>query len=83
MQEKRPNPQGWRGAEIQVTIEGNWTTYRVSTILDNVLQMSGIYDARMILFLELLVQLAMSVRVIHLRLSKKMSGFASDVVLIK
>lgn len=31
--EKRPNPDGWRGAELQVTIEGNWTTYRVSAIL--------------------------------------------------
>jgi len=28
--EKRSNTEGWRGAELQVTIEGNWTTYRVS-----------------------------------------------------
>jgi DNA topoisomerase VI subunit B len=26
--EKLPNPQGWRGAEISVTVGGNWTTYR-------------------------------------------------------
>lgn len=32
--EKRPNPEGWCGAELQVTIEGNWTTYRVSAILE-------------------------------------------------
>lgn len=30
--EKRPNPEKWRGAELQVTIEGNWTTYRAKII---------------------------------------------------
>lgn len=28
--EKRENKDQWHGAEIQVIIEGNWTTYRVS-----------------------------------------------------
>lgn len=27
--EKRKNDDRWHGAEIQVVIEGNWTTYRV------------------------------------------------------
>eukprot|EP00613_Pedinella_sp_CCMP2098_P052306 CAMPEP_0171895878 /NCGR_PEP_ID=MMETSP0992-20121227/47277_1 /TAXON_ID=483369 /ORGANISM="non described non described, Strain CCMP2098" /LENGTH=749 /DNA_ID=CAMNT_0012523849 /DNA_START=66 /DNA_END=2312 /DNA_ORIENTATION=+ len=26
--ERLPNPSGWRGAEISVTVGGNWTTYR-------------------------------------------------------
>lgn len=29
LHEKRENKEHWRGAEIQVVIEGNWTTYRV------------------------------------------------------
>lgn len=29
LHEKRENKQNWHGAEIQVVIEGNWTTYRV------------------------------------------------------
>ncbi|KAG0600569.1 hypothetical protein M758_11G044100 [Ceratodon purpureus] len=39
--EKRPNPEGWRGAELQVTIEGNWTTYR-SKIINYMRQMGVI-----------------------------------------
>lgn len=27
--EKRENKEWWHGAEIQIVIEGNWTTYRV------------------------------------------------------
>lgn len=27
--EKRENKERWHGAEIQIVIEGNWTTYRV------------------------------------------------------
>lgn len=27
--EKRENKEKWHGAEIQIVIEGNWTTYRV------------------------------------------------------
>ena len=29
LHEKRDNKDRWHGAEIQVVIEGNWTTYRV------------------------------------------------------
>lgn len=29
LHEKRENKERWHGAEIQVVIEGNWTTYRV------------------------------------------------------
>lgn len=29
LHEKRENKEHWHGAEIQVVIEGNWTTYRV------------------------------------------------------
>lgn len=29
LHEKKPNKEKWHGAEIQVVIEGNWTTYRV------------------------------------------------------
>ena len=29
LHEKRENKDRWHGAEIQVVIEGNWTTYRV------------------------------------------------------
>lgn len=29
LHEKRENNEHWHGAEIQVVIEGNWTTYRV------------------------------------------------------
>lgn len=29
LHEKRDNKERWRGADIQVVIEGNWTTYRV------------------------------------------------------
>ncbi|CAM6127753.1 unnamed protein product [Calypogeia fissa] len=39
--EKRPNPDGWRGAELQVTIAGNWTTYR-SKIINYMRQMGVI-----------------------------------------
>lgn len=31
LHEKRENKDKWHGAEIQVVIEGNWTTYRVSS----------------------------------------------------
>lgn len=31
--EKRKNDQSWHGAEIQIVIEGNWTTYRVRSSL--------------------------------------------------
>lgn len=30
LHEKRENKDKWHGAEIQIIIEGNWTTYRVS-----------------------------------------------------
>lgn len=33
IQEKRDNKDLWHGAEIQVVIEGNWTTYRVCSTL--------------------------------------------------
>lgn len=29
LHEKKGNKEKWHGAEIQVVIEGNWTTYRV------------------------------------------------------
>lgn len=32
LHEKRDNKERWNGAEIQVVIEGNWTTYRVCSI---------------------------------------------------
>lgn len=32
LHEKRDNKDRWHGAEIQVVIEGNWTTYRVNVI---------------------------------------------------
>eukprot|EP00252_Welwitschia_mirabilis_P003041 TRINITY_DN13100_c0_g1_i1.p1 TRINITY_DN13100_c0_g1~~TRINITY_DN13100_c0_g1_i1.p1 ORF type:complete len:676 (-),score=156.66 TRINITY_DN13100_c0_g1_i1:550-2577(-) len=39
--EKRDNKDKWHGAEIQVTIEGNWTTYR-SKIIQYMRQMAVI-----------------------------------------
>jgi len=33
LHEKRENNQNWHGAEIQVVIEGNWTTYRVCNLI--------------------------------------------------
>ena len=33
LHEKCDNKDIWHGAEIQVTIEGNWTTHRVSGML--------------------------------------------------
>ncbi|GAQ84737.1 topoisomerase [Klebsormidium nitens] len=39
--EKEPNPQRWRGAELQVVIEGNWTTYK-SKIVNYMRQMAVI-----------------------------------------
>ncbi|KAI5413549.1 DNA topoisomerase 6 subunit B, variant 2 [Lathyrus oleraceus] len=41
LHEKRENGQHWHGAEIQVVIEGNWTTYR-SKILHYMRQMAVI-----------------------------------------
>ncbi|MCH98446.1 DNA topoisomerase 6 subunit B, partial [Trifolium medium] len=41
LHEKRENKQHWHGAEIQVVIEGNWTTYR-SKILHYMRQMAVI-----------------------------------------
>lgn len=41
LHEKRENKDQWRGAEIQVIIEGNWTTYR-SKILHYMRQMAVI-----------------------------------------
>jgi DNA topoisomerase VI B subunit len=41
LHEKRDNKDGWHGAEIQVVIEGNWTTYR-SKILHYMRQMAVI-----------------------------------------
>lgn len=34
LHEKKANKEKWHGAEIQVVIEGNWTTYRVSSFDD-------------------------------------------------
>lgn len=31
--EKEANPEKWRGSEVQVTIVGNWTTYRAKLLL--------------------------------------------------
>ncbi|KAL3696020.1 hypothetical protein R1sor_010096 [Riccia sorocarpa] len=39
--EKRPNTENWRGAELQVTITGNWTNYR-SKIISYMRQMAVI-----------------------------------------
>lgn len=33
LHEKRDDKEQWHGAEIQVVIEGNWTTYRVRITL--------------------------------------------------
>lgn len=32
LHEKRDDKDKWHGAEIQVVIEGNWTTYRVCNV---------------------------------------------------
>ncbi|KAJ7980731.1 DNA topoisomerase 6 subunit B [Quillaja saponaria] len=47
--EKRKNKDRWRGAEIQVVIEGNWTTYR-SKILHYMRQMAVITPYAQFLF---------------------------------
>lgn len=31
-EEMMPNPEGWHGAQLSVTIEGNWPTYRAKII---------------------------------------------------
>ncbi len=31
-EELQPNPEGWHGAQLSVTIEGNWSTYRAKII---------------------------------------------------
>jgi len=39
LHEKRENKTHWHGAEIEVIIEGNWTTHRVSsTFLEHLKQ---------------------------------------------
>nr|ADE75679.1 unknown [Picea sitchensis] len=47
--EKRDNNDKWNGAEIQVTIEGNWTTYR-SKIIQYMRQMAVITPYAQLLF---------------------------------
>lgn len=37
--EKRENKERWHGAEIQIVIEGNWTTYRVCSSKIVIVQM--------------------------------------------
>lgn len=32
LEETLPNPEGWHGASLSVTIEGNWSTYRAKII---------------------------------------------------
>ncbi|KAJ9697907.1 hypothetical protein PVL29_007152 [Vitis rotundifolia] len=49
LHEKRDNKERWRGAEIQVVIEGNWTTYR-SKILHYMRQMAVITPYAQFLF---------------------------------
>ncbi|KAG4961419.1 hypothetical protein AAZX31_13G324300 [Glycine max] len=49
LHEKRENKEHWRGAEIQVVIEGNWTTYR-SKILHYMRQMAVITPYAQFLF---------------------------------
>ncbi|GAV69075.1 HATPase_c domain-containing protein/Topo-VIb_trans domain-containing protein, partial [Cephalotus follicularis] len=49
LHEKRDNKDGWHGAEIQVVIEGNWTTYR-SKILHYMRQMAVITPYAQFLF---------------------------------
>jgi DNA topoisomerase VI subunit B len=36
LHEKRENKTHWHGAEIEVIIEGNWTTHRVSSMFWNI-----------------------------------------------
>ncbi|XP_002981289.2 DNA topoisomerase 6 subunit B isoform X1 [Selaginella moellendorffii] len=47
--EKKPNTTGWHGAEIHVTIEGNWTTYR-SKVISYMRQMAVITPYAQFLF---------------------------------
>ncbi|XAR69882.1 DNA topoisomerase (ATP-hydrolyzing) [Bertholletia excelsa] len=49
LHEKRHNKERWHGAEIQVVIEGNWTTYR-SKILHYMRQMAVITPYAQFLF---------------------------------
>ncbi|KAH9303067.1 hypothetical protein KI387_014650, partial [Taxus chinensis] len=49
LHEKRDNKDRWHGAEIQVTIEGNWTTYR-SKIIHYMRQMAVITPYAQFLF---------------------------------
>lgn len=49
LHEKRDNKEAWHGAEIQVIIEGNWTTYR-SKILHYMRQMAVITPYAQFLF---------------------------------
>lgn len=49
LHEKRENHEKWHGAEIQVVIEGNWTTYR-SKILHYMRQMAVITPYAQFLF---------------------------------
>ncbi|KAK1305632.1 DNA topoisomerase 6 subunit B [Acorus calamus] len=49
LHEKRDNKEKWHGAEIQVIIEGNWTTYR-SKILHYMRQMAVITPYAQFLF---------------------------------
>ncbi|KAK2985671.1 hypothetical protein RJ640_026355 [Escallonia rubra] len=49
LHEKRDNKERWNGAEIQVVIEGNWTTYR-SKILHYMRQMAVITPYAQFLF---------------------------------
>lgn len=49
LHEKRKNEDTWHGAEIQVIIEGNWTTHRVST-LSNILHK---YSSGSVIFIYL------------------------------
>ncbi|XP_043691416.1 DNA topoisomerase 6 subunit B isoform X2 [Telopea speciosissima] len=49
LHEKKENTEGWHGAEIQVVIEGNWSTYR-SKILHYMRQMAVITPYAQFLF---------------------------------
>ncbi|XP_042481245.1 DNA topoisomerase 6 subunit B [Macadamia integrifolia] len=49
LHEKKENKEGWHGAEIQVVIEGNWSTYR-SKILHYMRQMAVITPYAQFLF---------------------------------
>lgn len=64
--EKRYNKERWHGAEIQIVIEGNWTTYRVFITYSNLLEWKLKLDTRMIQLPLSSICMSIALTLVHL-----------------